>query len=87
MLPVGRTAETNRIAELAPEPPQAQQTLAERIRSESSPTTQRLQTQDPARWERHTCRACGSGGLVEVLSLGNQPPANAFLHREELAAP
>ena len=38
-------------------------------------------------WERQTCRACGSIGLPEVLSLGNLPPANAFLHRSELERP
>jgi len=29
--------------------------------------------------ERHDCRACHRVGLVEILNLGDQPPANAYL--------
>jgi novobiocin biosynthesis protein NovU/D-mycarose 3-C-methyltransferase len=38
-------------------------------------------------WERLTCRACGSDGLMEVLSLGDLPPANAYLSKAELSEP
>ncbi len=43
--------------------------------------------QDAAAWERTTCRACGATGLHEVLSLGDQPPANAFLSPGEIGKP
>jgi D-mycarose 3-C-methyltransferase len=32
---------------------------------------------------RSDCRACGSTDLAEILDLGPQPPANAFLMRDE----
>jgi len=34
---------------------------------------------------RGDCRVCKSKNLQKVISLGNQPPANAFLKKEELA--
>lgn len=34
-----------------------------------------------------TCRSCGSGGLVTVLSLGHTPLANSLLTEEQLAQP
>lgn len=35
-------------------------------------------------WERRTCRACLGTRLRTVLSLGDQPPANAYLRTEQL---
>src|SRR3989344_5238550 len=34
--------------------------------------------------EEKFCRSCGQFGLTSILDLGNQPPANAFLKKEEL---
>jgi hypothetical protein len=34
-----------------------------------------------------TCRVCGGTSLEKVISLGNQPAANAFLRKENLAEP
>jgi novobiocin biosynthesis protein NovU/D-mycarose 3-C-methyltransferase len=39
------------------------------------------------KWERRTCRACGTGIPKEFLSLGNQPPANALLRPDEIDIP
>lgn len=36
---------------------------------------------------RTDCRVCGSGDLAEVLSLGTQPPANAFIRPEDISLP
>jgi SAM-dependent methyltransferase len=33
------------------------------------------------------CRACGTGGLTQILSLGDSPLANALLTREQLGEP
>jgi len=38
-------------------------------------------------WERTTCRACGTEDLVEILSLGDLPPANAYVRPAELDQP
>ena len=38
-------------------------------------------------WERSSCRACGAADLQEVFSLGDLPPANAYVHASELEAP
>lgn len=38
-------------------------------------------------WERRTCRACLGLDLETVLSLGEQPPANAYLKPDELSRP
>ena len=35
--------------------------------------------------KNNLCRVCRSKGLKKVISLGNMPPANAFLKKEELA--
>lgn len=43
--------------------------------------------ENPQAWERTTCRACGAGGLVEVLTLGDLPPANAYVATSELDQP
>jgi C-methyltransferase-like protein/putative zinc binding protein len=42
---------------------------------------------DIASWERPTCRICGLGGLIEVLNLGEQPPANAFVSPQDADKP
>lgn len=34
-----------------------------------------------------TCRECGAADLVKFLDLGEQPPANSFLKKEELTQP
>jgi len=36
---------------------------------------------------RSTCRLCESGGLTQVLSLAPTPPANAFMHKDQLHQP
>ncbi len=41
-------------------------------------------TESPETWHRKTCRACGKTGLVEVLNLGEMPPANALLKPAQL---
>lgn len=51
--------------------------LAERVRGEYDHAGAVLGI--TATWERRTCRACGDEGLHEVLSLGDLPPANAYL--------
>lgn len=38
-------------------------------------------------WRRQTCRACLGERLETVLSLGDQPPANAYLTAEQLTQP
>lgn len=40
-----------------------------------------------ADWRRETCRACLGSELKTVLSLGDQPPANAYLTAEQLTQP
>jgi hypothetical protein len=37
---------------------------------------------NPVAHRRSACRACGQTGLIEILDLGMQPLANAFLHAE-----
>lgn len=34
--------------------------------------------------KRDTCRICGSGDLVQYLSLGDQPPSNSFIGEAEI---
>lgn len=36
--------------------------------------------------ETITCRYCGSGSLLALLSLGDQPPSNSFLSERDLAS-
>jgi novobiocin biosynthesis protein NovU/D-mycarose 3-C-methyltransferase len=43
--------------------------------------------EDVASWERTSCRVCGSNRLHEILSLGDLPPANAYLSPEDLDDP
>lgn len=40
-----------------------------------------------AKWERRTCRACRASSPVDVLSLGEQPPANAYLQARDVDRP
>lgn len=42
---------------------------------------------DPLIRDHTHCRACGESGLVVYLDLGEQPLANAFLTKEQLAEP
>ncbi len=58
--------------------------LQDRIRCEWQAERDGRRWQEPADWMRSACRACGKNGLVEVLNLGEQPPANAFLRVVEL---
>ncbi|MFI5378441.1 MAG: class I SAM-dependent methyltransferase [Tepidisphaerales bacterium] len=66
---------------------QPQQALADWIRRDYAGLEASCTTQAAASWERHGCRACGASGLVPVLSLGEMPPANAFLRPDELTRP
>jgi novobiocin biosynthesis protein NovU/D-mycarose 3-C-methyltransferase len=71
-------------------PPQVQlpqQALADRFREDYSQLAAQFSTGASHDWERKTCRACASEGLIEVLSLGSQPPANAYLRPSELDKP
>ncbi|HLQ44275.1 MAG TPA: class I SAM-dependent methyltransferase [Planctomycetaceae bacterium] len=66
--------------------PSPERALAERIDRENALTLTEL-SPDPASWERTTCRACLATELLEVLSLGDQPPANSFVKTEDLGKP
>jgi len=66
---------------------QPQQALAERMRGDYSELAAGIGAQDPETWRRKTCRACGAGGLVEVLNLGDMPPANSLLKPEQVHQP
>lgn len=61
------------------------QALADRVRRDypqpSASATEVLS------WERTTCRSCSADGLSEVLSLGDLPPANAYVRPAELGEP
>lgn len=67
------------------EPPQ--RALAERLERDHVITMAEFHPADPASWERTTCRACLNTNLVEVLNLGEQPPANAFISPADLSRP
>lgn len=56
-----------------------QRNLAERLERDRVITLSEFQPADPSSWERTNCRACLKADLVEVLNLGEQPPANAFV--------
>lgn len=58
-----------------------QQALAEHLRNDS------LESAFAADWERTTCRACLASDLVEVLNLGEMPPANSLLKPADLQKP
>ncbi|MBX6314445.1 MAG: class I SAM-dependent methyltransferase [Isosphaeraceae bacterium] len=64
-----------------------QQALADWVRRDYEEFAARCTDQAASSWERTTCRACGAGGLVEGLSLGSMPPANALLRQSELDQP
>jgi novobiocin biosynthesis protein NovU/D-mycarose 3-C-methyltransferase len=64
-----------------------QQALADHIRHDYTEFATRLAGETSLKWERPTCRACAAASLVEVLSLGDMPPANAFLRPSELDQP
>jgi len=68
-----------------PSPPQ--QLLADWVRRDYSARTREAAAENPEVWRRRDCRACHSQSLVEVLSLGTQPPANAFVHADQLPNP
>ena len=61
--------------------------LADWIRRDYAALAESTLDRDAATWARTTCRACGAGGLSDVLSLGVMPPANAFLNPAQLSAP
>jgi hypothetical protein len=64
-----------------------QQALASLVRRDYERLVELCRTTSARRWERTTCRACAAPELIEVLSLGEQPPANAYLHPEEVGLP
>jgi novobiocin biosynthesis protein NovU/D-mycarose 3-C-methyltransferase len=70
-----------------PVAPPPQQALAEHLRAEYLELAAKSALADPSRWERKTCRACLADGLVEVLNLGDMPPANALVRLAELSRP
>lgn len=61
--------------------------MAERVRGDYANLAAQSVGQDPRAWERVKCRACHAGNLVEILSLGQMPPANALLRPTELQQP
>lgn len=69
------------------EHPLPQRALAERLERDQVITMAEFQPADSSSWERTTCRACLKPDLVEVLNLGEQPPANAFLATDDLGKP
>lgn len=64
-------------------PPQA---LAERLERTQAIPLSELQP-DIASWERKTCRVCRQSDLIDVLNLGEQPPANAFVAPPDAGKP
>lgn len=72
---------------MSSEQPPPQRALAERLERDHVITMAEFQPADPASWERTTCRACLNSNLVEVLTLGEQPPANAFVSPADLHRP
>jgi hypothetical protein len=76
-----------------PTPPQ--QALAEHLRNDYQALAADIGKAKSSDWERKTCRACLSGstgspqaaGLVEVLNLGEMPPANSLLRAADLNKP
>lgn len=72
---------------MSTEQTQPQRALAERLERDRVITLSEFQPAGPASWERTTCRACLGTDLVEVLNLGEQPPANAFLATDDVGKP
>ena len=64
-----------------------QRALAERLERDQVITMSEFHPADPSSWERTNCRACLKSDLVEILNLGEQPPANAFVAPADLAKP
>jgi SAM-dependent methyltransferase len=64
-----------------------QQALAEHLRSDYQTLAADVGKANPADWERKTCRACLSPDLIEVLNLGEMPPANSLLRPADLNKP
>lgn len=69
------------------QPAQPEQALADWIRQDYADLATQVAAQAAEKWERTTCRACLSEGLIEVLSLGDQPPSNALVRPAELGKP
>ncbi len=69
--------------ELVPQQPDAHEHIERATVPAHSVASQNI----PTAWERTTCRACLETALVEVLNLGDQPPANAFLSAADLGKP
>jgi novobiocin biosynthesis protein NovU/D-mycarose 3-C-methyltransferase len=61
------------------------QKMAERVRRDYPQLS--TSAADVESWERKTCRACGANDLSEILSLGDLPPANAYVPPSELGEP
>jgi SAM-dependent methyltransferase len=68
-----------------PSPPQ--QALAEHLRQDYTALAAVVEAQTAANWERTTCRACLARDLVEVLNLGDMPPANSLLRPQDVGKP
>lgn len=66
---------------------QPQQALADWIRRDGTNLYAACDEQAVKKWERTTCRACAEGRPVQFMSLGEMPPANAFLRPDELDRP
>jgi len=64
-----------------------QQALADWVRRDYTALAASCAERSSDNWERKTCRACGSTPLTEVISLGEMPPANAFIRPSELTQP
>lgn len=64
-----------------------QRALAERLERDQVISLAEFHPADPSSWERTTCRACLKPDLVEILNLGEQPPANAFVATDDLGRP
>jgi novobiocin biosynthesis protein NovU/D-mycarose 3-C-methyltransferase len=61
-----------------------QQALADHLRRDYDALADSVGGRASADWERRTCRACLAGGLVEVLNLGEMPPANSLVKPADL---
>lgn len=72
---------------MSTEQTQPQRALTERLERDRVITLSEFQPADPSSWERTTCRACLGTELVEVLNLGEQPSANAFVATDDLGTP
>lgn len=64
-----------------------QQALAERMRGDYTDLANEVAGASAEKWDRANCRACGASGLVEVLNLGDMPPANSLIRPSDLNKP